>query len=112
MPDRHSHSLAARARLELVTAPGVPERHAAAQTDSTDQREWQDLVAREAMHQEVIDASFERAEAYERLGDFKHATEWLNHAAALAGGLPPAFRTKCARWARATPTWRSGLHPG
>jgi hypothetical protein len=57
------------------------------------------------MHQEVIHASFERAEAYERLGDFEHALEWLDRAAALGGGLPPTFRAKRARWARAA-AWR------
>ena len=67
----------------------------------TGQREWDELVNREAMHQEVIEASFDRAEAYERLGDFDQALEWLDRAAALSGGLPPAFRAKRARWARA-----------
>jgi hypothetical protein len=69
--------------------------------ESTGQREWDELVAREAMHQEVIEASFDRAEAYERLGDFDRALEWLDRAAALGGELPPAFRARRARWARA-----------
>jgi len=52
-------------------------------------------------HQEVIEASFERAEAYERLGDFEHALEWLDRAAAVSGGLPVAYRARRARCARA-----------
>jgi hypothetical protein len=72
------------------------------QGESTGQREWDELVAREAIHQEVIEASFDRAEAYERLGDFDRALEWLDRAAALGGGLPPVFRARRARWARAT----------
>jgi tetratricopeptide (TPR) repeat protein len=65
-----------------------------------DQR-WDERIAREVRHQEVIEASFDRAEAYERLGDFEHALEWLDRAAALSGGLPAAFRARRARWARA-----------
>jgi tetratricopeptide (TPR) repeat protein len=49
----------------------------------------------------VIEASFDRAEAYERLGDFEQALEWLDRAATLSGGLPPAYRTQRDRWARA-----------
>jgi hypothetical protein len=84
-------------------APRMARRngHAPAPKQFTDQREWEKLVAREAMHQEVIDASFDRAEAYERLGDFEHALEWLDRAAALSGGLPPAYQAKRERWARA-----------
>lgn len=74
--------------------------HAAAPKKPTDQREWDELVAREAMHEEVIEASFDRAEAYERLGDFEHALEWLDRAAVLGGGLPPAYQAKRARWDR------------
>jgi len=62
---------------------------------------WDERVAREVRHLEVIEASFDRAEAYQRLGDFEHALEWLDRAAALSGGLPPAYRTRRARWARA-----------
>lgn len=63
---------------------------------------WDERVAREARHQELIEATFDRAEAYERLGDFERALEWLDRAAALAGGLPPAYRSRRALWARAT----------
>ena len=63
---------------------------------------WGELVAHEIRHQELIEATFDRAEAYERLGDFERALEWLDRAAALAGGLPPAYRSRRALWARAT----------
>ena len=38
-------------------------------------REWDGLVAREVRHQEVIEATFDRAEAYARLGDFGRAVD-------------------------------------
>ncbi len=62
---------------------------------------WDERVADEVRHQEVIEATFDRAEAYERLGDFEHALEWLDRAAALCNGLPPAYRSRRTRWARA-----------
>jgi hypothetical protein len=82
---------------------GGPRRNgsAAASKKTTDEREWDELVAREAMHQEVIDASFDRAEAHGRLGDFEQALNWLDRAAGLSGGLPPAYQAKRARWVRA-----------
>jgi tetratricopeptide (TPR) repeat protein len=63
---------------------------------------WDERVAHEARHQELIEATFDRAEAYERLGDFEQALEWLDRAAALGGGLPLAYRSRRALWARAT----------
>jgi anti-sigma regulatory factor (Ser/Thr protein kinase) len=69
--------------------------------ESIDDRGWDERVAREVRHQEVIEASFDRAEAYARLGDFEHALEWLDRATAVSGGLPPAYRARRARWARA-----------
>jgi len=77
-------------------APGEP----------IDQQEWDELVARAAMHQEVIEAIFDRAEAYARLGDFQQALDWLDRAAALGGGLPPAYRAKRVRW-----EWAAALRP-
>jgi hypothetical protein len=68
---------------------------------STDDGQWDDRIAREVQHQEVIEASFDRAEAYGRLGDFEHALEWLDRAAVASGGLPGAYRRQRARWARA-----------
>jgi tetratricopeptide (TPR) repeat protein len=65
----------------------------------------------------VIEASFDRADAYARLGDFEHALEWLDRAAEVSGDLPPAYRAQRASWARAAalrprPTggdWRNGV---
>ena len=61
---------------------------------------WDERVAREVRHQEIIEASFDRAEAYDRLGDFEHALEWLDRAAEVSGGLPAAYRARRARWQR------------
>jgi hypothetical protein len=69
--------------------------------EATDDREWDVRIAREVQHQEVIEASFDRAEAYGRLGDFEHALQWLDRAAEVSGGLPRAYRAQRARWARA-----------
>jgi tetratricopeptide (TPR) repeat protein len=66
-------------------------------------REWDEHVRREELHQELIEATFDRAEAYERLGDFDRAVEWLDRAAAISGDLPPAYRARRARWVRAAP---------
>jgi hypothetical protein len=63
---------------------------------------WDERVAHETRHQELIEATFDRAEAYERLGDFERALDWLDRAAALCGGLPPAYRSRRALWARVT----------
>lgn len=68
--------------------------------ESPEDREWDGRVAREVRHQEVVEASFDRAEAYARLGDFKRAVEWLDRAAAAAGDLPDTYRAQRARWAR------------
>jgi hypothetical protein len=59
-------------------------------------------VARDVRHQEVIEASFDRADAYARLGDFDRALEWLDRAATASGGLPPSYRARRARWVRST----------
>ena len=87
-------------------APGAPEGRLRAVPDlpeeSHDDREWDERVAREVRHQEVIEASFDRAEAYARLGDFDRAVEWLDRAATVSGGLPPTYRAQRARWVRST----------
>jgi hypothetical protein len=67
-----------------------------------DDRDWDERVAREVRHQEVIEASFDRAEAYARLGDFERAVEWLDRAATASGRLPPTYRALRARRARTT----------
>ena len=69
--------------------------------ESIEDRGWHERIGREVRHQEVIEASFDRAEAYARLGDFEPALEWLDRAAGLSGGLPPAYRARRGRWARA-----------
>jgi hypothetical protein len=66
--------------------------------ESLDDRDWDDRVAREVRHQEVIEASFDRSEAYARVGDFEEALEWLDRAARLSGGLPGTYRARRARW--------------
>jgi hypothetical protein len=75
-----------------------------------DDREWDGRVAREVRHQEVIEASFDRAEAYARVGDFDRAVEWLDRAVTASGGLPPIYRAHRARWVRTTGLrpWRPG----
>jgi hypothetical protein len=59
-------------------------------------------VARDVRHEEVLEASFDRAEAYARLGDFDRAVEWLDRAATLSGGLPPSYCARRARLVRST----------
>ena len=77
-------------------------------------REWNERVAGEARHQALIEASFDRAEACERARDFEHALEWLDKAATLSGGMPPAYGARRARWARAAAltSRRGGSAPG
>ena len=93
--------------------PGRHQRNgylAAAPEESIGDREWDEHVGREAQHQELIEATFDRAEAYARLGDFEHAVEWLDRAATLGGDLPPTYQVKRARWDRAP--LRPGLAAG
>ena len=59
--------------------------------ESIDEEGWEERVAREVRHQELIEASFDRAEAHARLGDFEHALDWLDRVAVLSGGLPAAM---------------------
>ena len=75
--------------------PGLPQ-------ESFDDHEWDGRVAREVRHQAVIEASFDRAEAYARVGDFEQALVWLDRAARLSGGLSGAYRAVRARWAVST----------
>jgi len=89
--------------------PGPHQRNgylAAAPKESIGDREWDEQVGREARHQELIEATFDRAGAYARLGDFEHAVEWLDRAATLGGDLPPTYQVKRAHWDR------SPLRPG
>jgi tetratricopeptide (TPR) repeat protein len=60
-----------------------------------------ELIAdREVRHHTTIEASFDRAEAYERLGDFEHALEWLDRAAVISAGLPSEYAALRLLWAR------------
>jgi hypothetical protein len=63
-------------------------------------RGWDERVAREVRHHTTIEASFDRAEAYERLGDFEHALEWLDRAAVISAGLPSEYAALRLLWAR------------
>lgn len=67
--------------------------------DSLKAQEWKLRVAREAVHQARIEAAFDRADAFDRLGDFALALEWLDTADALSGGLSPTYRAKRVRLA-------------
>lgn len=55
----------------------------------------------EVRHQEVVEATLDRAEAYARLGDFTRAVQWLDRAA-TAGDLPAKYRARRERWSRHT----------
>ncbi len=95
--------------------PGPSQRNGylrAAPEESIGDREWDEHVGREAQHQELIEATFDRAEAYARLGDFEHALEWLDRAAALSGDLPPAYQMKRARWSRTSTLRPAGVGAG
>jgi hypothetical protein len=63
--------------------------------------EWDERVAREVERQARIEATFDRADACERLGDFEHALEWLHRADALSGGLSPTYLAQRSRLANA-----------
>ena len=44
--------------------PGLPQ-------EAFDDNEWDERLAREVRHQKVIEATFDRAEAYARVGEFR-----------------------------------------
>jgi hypothetical protein len=86
-----------RAAARLAQRPAaVPE----SPHESPEDREWDGRVAREAQHQEVIEATLDRAEAYARLGDFNRAVDWLDRAATIGGDLSPRDCAQRARWIR------------
>ena len=60
-------------------------------------QEWDGRVAREAAHQSQIEAAFDRADEFDRLGDAERALEWLDKADELSGGLTPTYREKRLR---------------
>jgi hypothetical protein len=72
----------------------------ATRRDSTEAQEWDQRVAREVEHQARIEAAFDRADAFDRLGDVELALEWLDQADALSGGLTPGYRAKRFRLGR------------
>jgi hypothetical protein len=94
---QRANRAAARLAERPLAAPGPPP-------EPPVDRAWDGLVAREVRHQEVVDATFDRAEAYARLGDFKRAVEWLDRAAAVGGDLSPSYRAHRARWIRGAVT--------
>jgi hypothetical protein len=63
--------------------------------------DWDTLVAREVSRQGDIEAAFNRADGYERLGEPRLALKWLDRARELSGGLSPAGTAQRARLARA-----------
>jgi hypothetical protein len=67
---------------------------------SQESRRWDERVAIEARRQRLIEAAFDRSDAYARLGDDRHALDWLDRAEALSGGLSPAYRRVRARLTR------------
>ena len=67
---------------------------------SLEARRWDRRVAREVDHQARIEAAFDRADAFDRLGDVELALEWLDEASALSGGLTPTYRAKRLRLGR------------
>ncbi|MET0512395.1 MAG: hypothetical protein ABW135_12035 [Thermoleophilaceae bacterium] len=92
-----SSQRARRATARLAQPPAVvPD----APYESPEDREWDSRVEREVRHQEVVEATFDRAEAHARLGDFERAVEWLDRAATAGGDLPATYRAQRARWAR------------
>jgi hypothetical protein len=63
-------------------------------------QEWNARVAREVAHQARIESAFDRADAFDRLGDLELALEWLDEADVLSGGLTPTYRDKRLRLVR------------
>jgi hypothetical protein len=61
---------------------------------------WDALVAREGKRQQDIEAAFDHADAFERLGDLRLALNWLDRARELSGGLSPECSAERARLAR------------
>jgi hypothetical protein len=68
-----------------------------------DSPEWDGRVAREVDHQARIETAFDRADAFDLLGDVELALEWLDEGCALSGGLTPTYRAKRLRLGREFP---------
>jgi hypothetical protein len=69
-------------------------------SDSPETQEWDRRVEREVEHPARIEAAFDRADAFDRLGDVELALDWLDEAGTLSGGLTPAYRAKRLRLGR------------
>ena len=100
-PQRRNIYLAASPRPSLGQSGGRRRAVPELPPESSDEEGREERVAREVRHQELIEASFDRAEAHARLGDFEHALEWLDRVVVLSGGLPAGYVAQRARWARA-----------
>ena len=59
--------------------------------------DWDALVAVEVSHQGAIEAAFDRADGFERLGELRLALNWLDRACELSGGPSPASSETRAR---------------
>ena len=68
--------------------------------NSPEEEEWDRRVAREGARQAHIEAAFDRADEFDRLGDAELALEWLDKAGVLSGGLTPSYREKRLRLRR------------
>jgi hypothetical protein len=71
--------------------------------------EWDERIAREVERQARIEATFDRADACERWGDFERALEWLHRADALSGGLSPTQLAQRSRLVNAAHSARRRL---
>ena len=71
-----------------------------ANPSAPESRLWDERVAIEVRRQRLIEAAFDRSDAHARLGDDRHALDWLDRAAALSGGLSPAYRLVRTRLTR------------
>ena len=55
-------------------------------------------IDRERRHEALIEAAFDRADAYAREGNLERALEWLSEAENLGGGLPDAYVEQRRSW--------------
>jgi hypothetical protein len=58
-------------------------------------------IDREARYETLIEAAFDRADAYAREGNLERALEWLSEAENLGGGLPDTYVERRRTWIRA-----------
>jgi hypothetical protein len=60
-------------------------------------------IGREARYEALIEAAFDRADAYAREGNLERALEWLSEAENLAGGLPDEYVERRRFWIGSLP---------